>query len=185
MARANFERAKAMYPSIGMDMDDWLKFFDTPAGVDAMGRLLYDIYDEVKAQEEREAGVHKMGRRPARRAVSIDELFSVVMPQQYSNDTFTVLLRRLIGERSQRAFASKIPCSQPYLARLLSGEYQPDLTMLERIAEAGKVKPWYFPEWRAMFMGQLITDVLLAKPNLSIDAVRNARQVRSVMEKRS
>lgn len=184
MARANFDRAKELYPSVRMDAEDWLRFFDSPAGVDAMGRLLYDIYDEVKAQEEREAGQHKMGRRPARRAVSIDELFSVVLPQQYTNDPFAEALRKLMNGRSQRAFAARIPVSQPYLARMLSGEYTPDLQMLERIAEAGKVKPWYFTEWRAMFMGQLITEVLLAKPNLSISAVRNARNGRHALDKR-
>lgn len=182
MARANFERARAMYPSVDMDLQEWLRFFDSPAGVEAMGRLLYDIYDEVKAQEEREAGVHKMGRRPARPAVGIDELFSVVMPQSFANDPFPVALRKLMNGRSQRAFAAKVPCSQPHLNKLLTGERVPDLVMLERIAVAAKVDPWFFPEWRAMFVGQLITNVLLAKPNLSIAAVQNARRGRSAME---
>jgi len=184
MARADFERAKSMYPSTNMDTDDWLAFFDTPAGIDAMGRLLYDIYDEVKAQEERERGQHKMGRRPARRAVSIDELFSVVLPQQYNNEPLPVALRRLLAGQSQREFANRVPCSQPYLARVLSGEREPNVQMIEQLAKAAKVQPWFFLEWRAQYVSELIADVLTKKPHLSIAAVRQMRQGRSAMERR-
>jgi transcriptional regulator with XRE-family HTH domain len=161
-----------------MNMDAWLKFFDSAAGTEAMGKLLYDIYDEVKAQEEREAGKHKMGRRPARDAVSIDELFSVVFPAQYSNDPLPEALRKLMAGRSQRQFAQRIPCSQPWLARILSGEATPDIYMIEAIADAAKVPPWFFPEWRAMFLSNMVLEAYTRSPHLSITALRAMRSAR-------
>lgn len=178
MARADFEHAKALYPSCDMGIAGWLKFFDTPAGEDAVGKVIYDIYDEVKAAEERRAGTHKMGRRARREARALDEVFAIVFPQQYTNEPLTVALKQLIGHRKQAAFAAKVPCSQPVLSRILSGEHKPNLLMIERLSEAAGVNPWYFAEWRAMYLGELITAVLLERPHMSITAINNVRKAR-------
>lgn len=174
MAKADIEKARRLYPSTRMGEAEWVAFFDTPAGFSAMGAIIGDIYDEVKAEEEREAGVRRMGRRPGRSA-SLSEVWATVFPAPYSMDPFPEALGKLLNGRSQRAFASKIPCNQSTLSRLLSGEWEPDLVMLERIAEAAKVAPAYFVEWRAMYVGELITKVLTASPNLGITHFRNLR----------
>lgn len=178
MARANFERARALYPSCDMGLESWLRFFDTGEGSAAIGKMLYDIYDEVKAEEERAAGTHKMGRRAKRQAVSIDELFNVVFPPQYDNEALPVALKRFMGNQSQAQFARKIPVSQPVLSRILSGEYQPNLELIERIADACDIQPWFFPEWRALFLGDLVTNALLQRPHLSITALKRVRATR-------
>lgn len=172
MAKADLERAKSMYPSTYlMGEKEWLTFFDTPQGFAAMGAIIGDIFDEVKAEEEKEAGVKRMGRRPGRSA-SLSEVYATVFPAPYSMDPFPEALTKLLNGRSQRAFAAKVPCNQSTMSRLLSGEWKPDIPMMESIAVAAKVSPAFFLEWRAMYVGQLITSTLMARPHLSITHLR-------------
>lgn len=177
MAKADLERAKELYPSTQMGEQEWLVFFSTPAGFAAMGQIIGDIFDEVKAEEEKEAGVKRMGRRP-RRTASLAEVYATVFPAPYTVDPFPEALIKLLNGRSQRAFAMKVPCNQSTLSRLISGEWKPDLIMLERIALAAKVAPAFFVEWRAMYVGQLITQVLTRHPNLGITHLRTVRGAR-------
>lgn len=174
MAKADFEKAKREFPSTQMGEAGWLAFFDTPAGRHAMGRILGDIYDVVKAQEEKEAGVHRMGRRPSRTG-SLQDVYDTVFPAPYSMDPFPEAMLKLLNGRSQRQFAPKVPVHQTTMSRLMKGELKPDLMMLERIAEAAKVAPAYFVEYRAMFVGQLLTRVLTDRPNMGIAAFREVK----------
>lgn len=183
MAKADLERAKELYPSCGMGMEEWNAFFGTGPGLRAMGRILYDIYDELMSKEERENGVRRIGRRPARSAVSLAELMNVVKPEEFSNEPFPEALRKLIRGRSQRVFSRKIPIDQTYLSRLLSGDRQPDLELLERIATAASVPPWHFIEWRAIYLGTLITEVLTESPHLGITALKGVRTTRQRVER--
>lgn len=178
MARADLEGAKALYPSCRMGLAEWVAFFDSPPGLQAMGKILYDIYDEVRSAEERKAGLRRIGRRPGRPAVSLDEVMSVVLPTEFTTDPLHVALAGLIGARSQRQFAYKVPISQPHLSRILSGERVPGLEQLEQIATAAGVQPWYFAEWRAKYIGELIAEAFTRAPNLSISALRTLRDRR-------
>lgn len=171
MPKADFEGAKERFPSHRMAEPEWVAFFNTPAGFYAMGRIIADIYDEVKAEEDRENGVRQMGRRPNRPAVPLSEVYATVFPRPYSMDPFSVSMAKLLEGRSQRAFCRRVPIHQTTLSRFLTGSRTPDLDMLERLAAAAKVKPSYFVEWRAMYVGQLITTVLLDHPNVGIRAV--------------
>lgn len=178
MAKANLERAKELYPSTyTMGEREWVKFFDTAQGFAAMGAIIGDIFDEVKAEEEKEAGVRRMGRRPGRSA-SLAEVYATVFPAPYSMDSFPEALVKLLNGRSQRAFAAKIPCNQSTLSRLLSGDWKPDLSMMESIAVAAKVAPSFFMEWRAMYVGKVITETLMQHPNLSITHLRQVHGTR-------
>lgn len=183
MAKADLERAKELYPSCAMGMEDWHAFFSTAPGLRAMGRILYDIYDELKSREEREAGKRRIGRRPARSAVSLAELMAVVRPEEFSNDPLPEALRRLLRGRSQRTFARKVPISQSYLSRLLSGDRGCDLELMEALAGAAGVPPWHFPEWRAQYLGALITEVLTEAPHLGITALKGVRITRQRVDR--
>jgi hypothetical protein len=178
MVRADLEAAKRLYPSCAMGVDDWVAFFNSPAGLGAMGKILYDIYDEVRSAEERNAGLRRIGRRPGRSAVPLDEVMNVVLPQEFTNDPLTVSLARLIAGRSQRQFARRVPITQSHLCRLLSGERTPNLQLLECLAQAAGVQPWYFPEWRAAYIAALLSEVLVESPHLSITALRAMRDGR-------
>jgi transcriptional regulator with XRE-family HTH domain len=179
MAKADLERARALYPSCGMGLDDWMAFFGSAAGLRAMGRIIYDVYDEVLSIEERENGKRRIGRRPAREAVSLAKVMAVVRPEEFTNDPLPVALRKLLRGRPQREFARKVPIAQPYLNRILAGQHAPyDLDLLESLAAAADVHPWHFPEWRAQYIGQLITTVLRDNPHMGITALRGLRNYR-------
>lgn len=178
MAKADLERARELYPSCGMGMDEWMTFFGTAAGLRAMGRIIYDIYDEVISREERENGKRRIGRRPARDATTLARVMAVVKPEEFSNEPLPVALRQLLRGRSQRQFARTVPISQPYLNRLLAGHHKYDLDLLEALAVAANVPPWHFLEWRAMYIGELITTVLAENPHMGITALRALRNTR-------
>lgn len=176
MAKADFSKAKELFPSTQMNEAQWLTVFDS--NPDIMWHIIGDIYDIVKAEEEKERGIRSMGRRPARKSVSLEKLYATVFPPTYSNDPFPEALKSLIVGKSQRQFAMKVPCNQSTLSRMLSGQIDPDLVMLERVAAAAKVSPHYFMEWRAQYLGQLITRILLERPHMSITALRSVRHGR-------
>lgn len=174
MSKADFEKAKREFPSTQMDDAGWMTFFDSPAGEFALGRILGDIYDFVKAAEEREAGIHRVGRRP-RRDGSLADVYATVFPTAYTMDPFKVAMEKLLAGRSQRAFAPRVPMTQTTLARLLRGDVQPSMGVLESIAQAAKVHPSYFVEWRAMYVSGMVQRVLLQRPNVGVKAYREMR----------
>jgi transcriptional regulator with XRE-family HTH domain len=185
MAKADLERARALYPSCNMGLEEWTLFFGTAGGLRAMGRIIYDVYDEVVSREEREAGQRRIGRRPAREAKSLAEVMAVVKPEEFSTDPLPVALRKLLRGRSQRLFARKVPISQPYLNRLLTGQHtRYELELLENLADAAGVPPWHFPEWRSAYIGGLVTQVLLEQPHLGITALRALRNTRKSSDDR-
>lgn len=175
MAKADFAKAKEMFPSTSFGDEEWRAFFQTPDGLHAMGRILYDIYDKVVDEQEREAGLRRMGRRPARDEVPLAEVYRKVLPPPPSQEPFPVALKYLLHRRSLRSFAPKIPIDVSTLSRMMRSGETPDIAMLERIAAAAKVHPAYFLEWRAQFVAQLIQSVYLDQPHLSITAFRALR----------
>lgn len=176
MAKANLEAAHTGFPSINsMGEEEWAQFFSTREGTRAMGRIIGDIFREVRAQEDKERGLTKMGRRP-RPTGTLDEVWAVVFPQQYTMDPFPVALKRLMAGRSTRAFAPRIPCAQSTLVRLLNGQLTPDMQTLESIAAAAKVKPFYFVEYRAMYVAHHIREVLTSQPHLGITVWKQMAQ---------
>lgn len=172
MTKAKWDNAKEMYSCCSIGEEEWLAFFDTPEGERAIGAILGDIYAEVKAQEERNAGVRRVGRRPRPTRVSLAEVYATIFPEQYTTDPFPLALEKLLIGRSMRQFAMAVPCNHGTVSRLVAGYVEPDLVMLERVAAAAKVHPSYFCEWRAMFVGRLLTEILLVRPNLGIKALK-------------
>lgn len=142
---------------------------------EALYRIIADAYDIALRDEEQARGVVRSGRRPKPPQVPLEQVYAAVFPQQYSMDPFRDALVKVMDGRSQRAFAADVPCHQATLSRLLSGELLPDTVMMERIAAAAGVQPWFFLEWRAQFVGRVVTDALLANPNLSVNAIRGLR----------
>lgn len=142
---------------------------------EALYRIIADAYDIALRDEEQARGVQRSGRRPKPPQVPLEQVYAAVFPQQYSMDPFREALYKVMDGRSQRAFAADVPCHQATLSRLLSGELSPDMAMMERIAAAAGVQPWFFLEWRAQFVGQVVTDALLTNPNLSVNAIRGLR----------
>jgi DNA-binding XRE family transcriptional regulator len=132
--------------------------------------LVADVVKAVKAGE----GERRTGRRPAATVRSLDELYEVLFPTAFATLPFREALYELMQERglSQRALATEVGLNQSSINRLLNGGWAPDIEMLELLAGKMNVRPTYWSEYRAMKLGQLVTNVFLTDPRRSADAVR-------------
>jgi transcriptional regulator with XRE-family HTH domain len=184
MARVNVENARALYPSCDMGVAEWAAFFATPGGESAFAKIIYDIIDEVKSQEEKAGGLKRIGRRPARAAMRYQEVMDLVFPAEFDNEPFREVLKREMRARgmTQGQFAYKIPVDRAHLSRILSGDKSLNIDFIERASKVLGWKPWRFPEWRAMYFGQLIEEVLLEAPHLGTVLLKNTRRARARYE---
>lgn len=178
MPRVDLESAKALYPSCQMGVDQWVEFFGSPRGLNAMGSILYDIWDEIQSAEEYRRGKRRIGRRPRREATSLQEIFSTIFPEEFTLEPLTVTLPRLLNGKKKGEFAAAIPIDAGHFSRILHGQVTPSLDVIERIAVVAGVQPWYFPEWRTQYIAELMTQVMTESPHLSITAIKNLRHLR-------
>jgi hypothetical protein len=148
--------------------DDWGSFLAENPKV--LWGLVADVVKAVKAGE----GERKTGRRPAVSCSSMDELYDVLFPASFSAQPFPQALSALLSAKgqSQRGFASISGYSQASVNRMVSGKFPASADLLEHLSQILDVRPTYFVEYRALKIGQLVTEVLLADPHLSADAVR-------------
>lgn len=170
-ARSDWGAAKAHAPYV--EDADWSELLE--GNPEVLHRIIADAYDVVLRDEEKANGIKRSGRRPKPSQVPLGEVVGKVFPQQYSNLPFTKALEDLVSGRSQRQFARRVPCNQATLSKLLRGQYEPDMSMMERLALAGGQGPWYFREWRAQYVGALVTDALMSNPSTGVQAVRALR----------
>lgn len=160
------------FQSIKQGEDEWVAFFDRRP--DVVHQLLGDIYRESKAEELREAGKAPTGRRPKSINGNLDELYRMITPQ-YSVEPFGDAVKELIGARSLRAFAAKVPMNHHTLTRMMRGELKLELWRLEAIARAGRVNPAFFREYREQQLLDAIGKYLSARPNVSIALTKRIR----------
>ena len=146
--------------------ESWAKVL--AAQPDMMWGLIADVVKAAKASD----GQKRTGRRPAVSLSSLDELYDVLFPELMTTDPFPVAFARLLQGKSQRQFAMYVGFNQATVSRLLAGKTPPSCQMIERIAHQLKVKPCYFREYRALKLGQLVTDILLERPDLSAAHVK-------------
>lgn len=132
--------------------------------------LVADVVKAVKAGE----GERRTGRRPAVSVKSLDELYEILFPPSYVEACLADALHHAMRAQglSQRRLAEVVGFNQATLSRLLAGKSTPTVEMIERLAWALNVRPTYFSEYRALKLGQLVTDTLLADPKASADAIR-------------
>ena len=160
---ADWDNAKRWFTD--RSVDEWVGLFDRAPHI--LHSILGDLYRETKAEREREEGRARIGRRPKAIDGNLEELWGMISPR-YSMEPFAESLKDLIGKRSLRAFAARVPIHHHTLTRLMRGEGSLDRFRLEAIAKAGRVHPAYFKEWREQYVLDAISALLSAKPNLSI-----------------
>lgn len=184
MAKVDPENARKLYPSVSMGVPEWMAFFNTPEGFHAMGRIIGDIYNKVKDEEAKERGVHRMGRRVARAAVPIDEVYAVVFPAALSHELFPSAFRSALNGRSQNSIALKAKISQGQLSKLVNGDRDLTFQQLEALAEALGVRPGYFVEYRALYVSEMVQKVMTEYPNVGITVFRRLNKNRRVFDER-
>lgn len=161
---ADWENATSQFPSVKLGVEDWVQFFTRRP--DVITAILGDIFREVKAQEQRENGSAPTGRRPKAVNGSLAELESMITPR-YADVPFAESLPELIGDRSLRAFAARVPMNHHTLTRMMRGELKLEMWRLELIAAAGRVQPSYFLEWRVAYVQECIEIAMFKAPHLA------------------
>ena len=169
---AQWENATSQFPSVKQDEHAWVQFFDRRP--DVMLSILGDIYRETKAEELRESGRAPTGRRPKAINGNLDDLYKMITPQ-YSVEPFGEAVKELIGTRSLRAFAAKVPMNHHTLTRLMRGDLKLEGWRMEQIAAAAKVNPHFFREYREIQLLDAIGKYLAARPNVSIQLTKRIR----------
>lgn len=178
MARADYRRARDLYPSCAdITATEWMDLFEGPAGTAVLGRLLRDAFNVVIDEQERRDGTRLGGRRPPRFA-SLDVVVATVFPEKISHEPFTEAMKTVLGGRSQRAFVHNSSIHQTTLSKLMLGTYAPDMEIIERIAEIAKISPGYFAVYRAMFLSELVRVLLEERPELSSVALKDVMALR-------
>jgi transcriptional regulator with XRE-family HTH domain len=169
-ANANTPRARALFKE--PSESDWVDLFDRNPSV--LHAILGDIFRVVKSDEAKQRGEGRDGRRTKVINGSLRELEAMITPR-YSQEPFGEAVKDLIGSRSLRQFAAKVPMDHRELSRLMRGQSKLSVYYLERIAAAGKVHPAFFTEWREQFVISAVQRAFRSRPNMSITAVKQLR----------
>lgn len=137
-------------------------------------RVLWGLVADVVKAVRAATGERRTGRRPAATVGSLDELYDLLFPTAYESRPFPQALNDLLENKgfSQRSFATASGITQPMVSRLCAGKTAPTAQIMERIAYFLDVRPTYFNEYRAAKLGQIITDALLANPQMSAEVAR-------------
>lgn len=170
---ADWDRAKQDYPSWKYGVDEWVAFFDQRP--DVMHQILGDIFVITKADEAKQRGEGRDGRRSKHINGSLDELYAMITPR-YATEPFSTSILDLIGKMSLRQFAMKAGMDHRELSRLIRGKQDLTMYVMEKIALAGGVHAAFFMEWRNQFVLHAISSALTSRPNTSIRAVKILRQ---------
>lgn len=174
---SDWEQAKRQYPSTQeLTERDWADFFTQRP--DVLHAVLGDIYVVTKADEAKQRGQGRDGRRPKHVNGSLTELYEMITPR-YHTGSFAEAICELKGAMSLRAFSAKVPIDHRELSRMMRGAARPSPYWMERIAEAYKVNPAYFADWRIEFVSTALATAFRRQPNLSIRAVKLLRTGRA------
>lgn len=149
-------------------MEDWEQILTEQPKI--LWGLVADIVKAAKADE----GERRTGRRPAATVATLDELYTVLFPPAYTTTPFPQAFTAALvtAGQTQRQFATYAGFNQATVSRLAAGKAAPTVEMIERVSHVLNVRPTYFSEYRAMKLGQVVTDVLMAHPGLSAESVR-------------
>lgn len=142
---------------------------------DLMWLIIGDIVRYVSSEE-----TPRGERGPSRRQTQSGHrnLSTVwrIIHGHYSNDPFPIAIKELIGQTTERAFAARCGFgSHETLRRYMKGTRPLSMEALEQMAKGGRVEPFYFIEYRAMWLGRELMTAMMARPNESLKAVKQVK----------
>lgn len=167
---ADLPRAKRLFRLVSED--EWARFFAQRP--DVMHKLLGDLYVVSKAQEAKERGEGRDGRRPKYINGNFAELQTMITPQ-FSMDPFGIAVKALMRDMSLRGFAGKVGLDHRELSRMMRGNAKPTPYAMELIAKANKVTPHYFLEYRLGVITEAIESAARFQPAFTVRAVKFLR----------
>lgn len=168
---ANLDRAKAMFPA--PSDEDLVNYLGKRT--DVLHAMLGDIYIVTTYDNLKKAGNGRDGRRTMPSNANLPDLWDMITPR-YSQHPFGLAVKELIGERSLRQFAGKVPMDHRELSRMIRGASSVTPYVMEQIAKAANVQPSFFLEYRIGYVQTMLAEVMAAKPNLSVQVFRRLRE---------
>jgi hypothetical protein len=179
---ANWAKARTLCPPEEYGSQEWLAHYSE--NPEALTQMLGDLFRVYKSEEEKRNGTANPsgGRRKSYINGNMDELWAIITPR-FSTKPFHEAFEDLKGPRTMRQFALRAGMDHRVIHRMLQhsagtlkGRQRPATRYdLEVIAKAGGVHPAYFLEWRLMVVQDLVTQVFVQQPNLSISVLRSLR----------
>lgn len=132
---------------------------------DVLHRLLADIYQATYGAE---------------RPPTLDDLWNLLATQRFSMAPFGDAVMELLGSRSVRWLAQQTGVALATLQFYISGrrnivsvhDTTGSMRRIEAVAEALRVHPSYFMEWRRLWIMTLIDSALANRPELSVGIFR-------------
>lgn len=146
--------------------DEWYERFTSAPG--AMYDLLRLMLSEVEYVQRREVG-EQVRRSGVPSGGSMEDIYRVLYPQ-FSVKPFGEALKDVQGGRSLRWISRKAGMNQGLLTRLMRGERRINEYQMECIAEALRISPAYFREYREYRVVEALRDLL--DPTASITAYK-------------
>ena len=131
-----YQSIKKDYPNL--DLDD---LSSTISDDDIFIKMLGDI---LKSERK----ISSPGKRPSLNRKDGLENLNKMLDRDFSDLPFSRSFRSLCGNRSVRGIHAKTGLSKSHVQRLLTGQDEPSLETMEKIAIAFKKHPSYFLEYR-------------------------------------
>lgn len=140
---------------------DWSRAFS--ADIELYGRVLRDILKVDQTQPGRS------GPRPVLDKGIAMERLRQLRREDYSQLEFREAFMVLKGDLSHRGLEARTGLNRNMVQKLLSGQREPDMFVMEQIATAFKKSPAYFLEYRTAYVLGALAERLASSPELSVD----------------
>jgi plasmid maintenance system antidote protein VapI len=139
---------------------DWYEVFRSDPTV--MGKMVSDI---IKISETQSSGP---GKRPALDPKFAAEKYKQLSGQDYSSLPFKETFNFMKKDYSVRHLARKTSLDKSMVQRLLKGEVDPSVEIMEKIAKGFGKKPSFFLEYRIYYVLGMLHEAMLEYPDFSI-----------------
>lgn len=152
------------FPSV--DQLDWIEAFKD---VELFGRLLRDILKFDQSEPGRS------GPRPVLDRKVAEKRLRQFKRADYSELPFREALAVLAGSRSIRHVAQKTGVDRNTIQRLLAGQKEPSLYLMEQIAKGFGKEASYFLEYRTAFVLAALESRMMNSPEIVGDLYNRLR----------
>lgn len=156
---------RSRYPSV--ERMDWRKALNDE---DIFARIVRDLLKVDQAVPGR------VGPRPALDQHQGMESLKRLMGQDFCTLEFPQALRLLAGSMSLTQLARKTALSRSHVNRLLHAEAEPDLFVMQTVADAFGKHPSFFSEYRAAYVLAHLESRLMQAPESTIGFYRKISQ---------
>lgn len=170
MSADDFSDAHEQYPSLSWLAQPpgkatkraWVAAFtDRPQ---ALEDLLSDLIKQAHAVPGR------IGQRPMPKEEDVN--LQALIYGDYTEEPLTDILPKLM-KVSERSFCDQLKVSRRTFQRLLSGDYDPDMELIRRIAALVNKPPSFFVEYRLMAAQAAFIQLIVERPGIATRLYRD------------